>query len=700
MSTYEVSKITTSLLAGYIKLLYVSPERLCTSSFRHLIKLLHQSKGPNAVSLLCVDEAHCISQWSYNFRPAFLRIRKEIEYIRPSSILAMTATATPSIRREIVSHLRIRDDGVYSIPSRRENLQLFAVKVDMEEDRKKAILNILYGESGTEGHGDDNARKRGRNKTTPNTIIYVAYKYETEVLSEFLRGHSISAAAYHGGMDSDERAKVYSQFDSGTVRVIVATVAFGMGVDKADVRQIIHSCLPKTVENYLQEIGRAGRDGEAAMCHLIYRKEDAIDSLSLANSTRTSLLQILGLGKCIFKPRSINNSMGKYVLQHYIALPLTRCSTTCDITESMVETVLSILEMQPFNLINVEGTFMSQVKGTFKYDCTKHKDVSSSAIVSAMVKCNTCGHKRNEPSVSDDVSFFDDNYKNTSAHSGHSSNSSGSYKLQAFDCSIEDICNETGLERNQVTKVLYSLQSNGILSYTLCNPAVFISTSTCKHMEFDSLQDVYTWITAVATKILDKSNTMELLNKQRILDMWKIARIISGEQAETSGASGVENDNPGLRMEDTHQNTMMSFLCHYLDYLSDSGQHQAHLSESKEVAAVTAIFNTLSSPNSPIDEKIITAIQRDAQYVANDNRVIALVDDVVREVKMFSASCAYDQETIALRSVYISKIFHGVSTVKLLTSDWKGSCQQWGSYRRIDFDQLLQHVRSALSEVA
>ena len=120
MSTYDVSKITTSLLAGYVKLLYVSPERLCTSSFRHLIKLLHQSKGPDAVSLLCVDEAHCISQWSYNFRPAFLRIRKEIDYIQPTSILAMTATATPRIKEEIVSHLRITDDSVCSIPSRRE----------------------------------------------------------------------------------------------------------------------------------------------------------------------------------------------------------------------------------------------------------------------------------------------------------------------------------------------------------------------------------------------------------------------------------------------------------------------------------------------------------------------------------------------------------------------------------------------------
>jgi superfamily II DNA helicase RecQ len=206
----------------------------------------------NGVSLLCIDEAHCLSQWSYNFRPSYLRIRREIQYIQPKSILALTATAGPMIREEIMFHLNVGNDGCNNMPSRRDNLNLYASLVTSEEERLQAIVNILKSNSHSNCSIDSSTSsivnnyssnkyndsdnfigfKRGRtlssntnkrsidkNDNIESTIIYVGRRYEAESVSDYLKGYGIASMCYHAGMDMEQREKSQSAFNRGSTKV-------------------------------------------------------------------------------------------------------------------------------------------------------------------------------------------------------------------------------------------------------------------------------------------------------------------------------------------------------------------------------------------------------------------------------------------------------------------------------------------------
>jgi SNF2 family DNA or RNA helicase len=211
--------------------------------------------------LVCIDEAHCLSQWSYNFRPSFLRIKREIDFIRPGAVLALTATANSFIQKDIMHHLGIGDtttvsDCVMSLPNRRINLKLVARIFDDNDDRFEAVLKLVKSaldscdcpelvespDSNSRGTRkrmtiDRSSRRRS---ILPLSIVYVWRRDQVDSMCEYLKSHGIAAVAYHAGMDSEQRERSQRMFDNGTARCVVATVAFGMGVDKADVRQVIH----------------------------------------------------------------------------------------------------------------------------------------------------------------------------------------------------------------------------------------------------------------------------------------------------------------------------------------------------------------------------------------------------------------------------------------------------------------------------
>ena len=267
LTAFETASTVKAILAGQIKVLFVSPERLCAPSFRHLIRTLRQQQqqqqpegqhcSESVVGLLCVDEAHCLSQWSYNFRPSFLRIRREIMFIRPRAVLALTATANSSIQKDIMQHLEIAhaDEGVLFLPNRRSNLKLLARIFENNDDRFETVLKLI--KKAANDSNDDNIaeiveenklkkRKRmsicpsGTRNVVPLSIVYVWRRDQVDSMCEYLKGRGVAAVAYHAGMDADQRERSQRLFDSGTARCVVATVAFGMGVDKADVRQVIH----------------------------------------------------------------------------------------------------------------------------------------------------------------------------------------------------------------------------------------------------------------------------------------------------------------------------------------------------------------------------------------------------------------------------------------------------------------------------
>jgi len=247
MSPYEIDITLDNAAYGAYKFLYLSPERLGTELFRVRVRKMEPS-------LLVVDEAHCISQWGYDFRPSYLRIAEFREIFPDVPILALTATATPQVVEDITGKLHFRKNHkVFRSSFERKNL---AYVVRKAEDKMGQLLRIVQGVEGT-------------------GLVYVRERKKTEDIAEFLIFNNVKAQAYHAGMDSRQRASKQEEWKNGNIRVMVATNAFGMGIDKPDVRFVCHFDLPDSPEAYFQEAGRAGRDGEKAYAVLLYNPSDA-----------------------------------------------------------------------------------------------------------------------------------------------------------------------------------------------------------------------------------------------------------------------------------------------------------------------------------------------------------------------------------------------------------------------------------------
>jgi len=234
---------------GKYKLLYVAPERLSNQYFQSLIADID-------FFLLAVDEAHCVSAWGHDFRPDYLEIKEFIGRLRNRpAVAAFTATATPEVKDDISVRLNLKNPEVFVRGFNRPNLKFFVEKDLKPRERYAEVLRLV----GTmEGVG----------------IVYTLTRKEADQMALFLKENDVPAAAYHAGMSAPEREKIQNGFMDDNYKVIVATIAFGMGVDKSDVRFVIHAGMPKNLEGYYQEAGRAGRDGETAYCILLHGKRD------------------------------------------------------------------------------------------------------------------------------------------------------------------------------------------------------------------------------------------------------------------------------------------------------------------------------------------------------------------------------------------------------------------------------------------
>lgn len=275
----EEQKRQADILAGKVKLLYIAPERLTSPRSQDFLSQLK-------VDLLAVDEAHCVSQWGHDFRPDYLQIKNYINLFRNRpAVAALTATATVEVRDDIVKRLNLKNPDIFIRGFDRPNLKFFVQSNIKLKERLIEVLRLIKSIAGS-------------------GIVYALTRKETENIAEYLVQNGIKAVAYHAGMTPNMREKVQNDFMENRYKVIVATVAFGMGVDKADIRFVIHAGMPKNLEGYYQEAGRAGRDGEKAFCILLHSKKDV--------STHTYFIQMekkemLNQGKDWDKVRQLAN---------------------------------------------------------------------------------------------------------------------------------------------------------------------------------------------------------------------------------------------------------------------------------------------------------------------------------------------------------------------------------------------------------
>ncbi|MGZ8453478.1 MAG: DNA helicase RecQ [Candidatus Binatia bacterium] len=259
MPPHAVHETEAQFLAGRYRLLFVAPERLLTPHFMELAEKIK-------IHAFAIDEAHCISHWGHDFRPEYRRLAELKKHFPKASLHAYTATATERVRLDIAQQLKLRNPELLVGTFDRPNL---VYRIVPRVDARAQVLEIL---------------KRHANQAA---IVYCLSRNDTESMASFLQSNKIRAAHYHAGMEPEQRRRTQEEFASEALDVVAATVAFGMGIDRSDVRCVIHAAMPKSVEHYQQETGRAGRDGLEAECVLLYSAADVLrwDSLITRNAT-------------------------------------------------------------------------------------------------------------------------------------------------------------------------------------------------------------------------------------------------------------------------------------------------------------------------------------------------------------------------------------------------------------------------------
>jgi RecQ family ATP-dependent DNA helicase len=302
LSTKDIEDIQRDIKK--IKLLYIAPERLASKGFKEFLEKLH-------VNLIAVDEAHCISQWGHNFRPEYLNLKKLKDIFPDTPVIALTATATEKVKEDILSQLSLKNAKLFMSSFDRDNLNLVVL------DKKKVELKIL------------NILKKHKGQSA---IVYCFSRRDVELLSELLEDNGFSVLPYHAGLDSGTRKLHQELFINDKVDIIVATIAFGMGIDKPDVRLVIHQTFPKSLEGYYQEIGRAGRDGLKSDCILFYSPGDLskhryfINRLPTVEKRKKELENV----RKVMKYCELSSCRRNYVLEHFGENFTGECSG-CDV---------------------------------------------------------------------------------------------------------------------------------------------------------------------------------------------------------------------------------------------------------------------------------------------------------------------------------------------------------------------------------
>ncbi|PWZ45770.1 ATP-dependent DNA helicase Q-like 5 [Zea mays] len=436
----EFHETLQRLRGGEIKVLFVSPERFLNEEF-----LLIFRDGLQ-ISLVAIDEAHCISEWSHNFRPSYLRLRASLlrRKLNVQSILAMTATATTQTLEEIVTVLEIPSDNLIKTSQIRDNLQLF---ISMSNNRLKDLLLLL---------------KASPFVDMKSIIVYCKFQGETDYVSKYLCDNNITAKSYHSGLLMKNRNRVQELFCSNKIRVVVATVAFGMGLDKSDIEGVIHYSLPESLEEYIQETGRAGRDGRLSYCHLFLDSTTFYKSRSLLHSDG---VDEYAMSKFLFQVFSCENSVGCIC-----SLVKESTSRKFDIKEEVLFTVLTQLE--------IGGQQYLRLLPQFSVTCTLYF------------------HKTSPQLLADKDVIVRSVLDKSETKGGH------------FVFDMTKVANDLSITVNEVFDHLQQLKFSGEISFELKDPAC-IYVILKKPDDLNALSaDITRWLSEVENSKISKLDAM------------------------------------------------------------------------------------------------------------------------------------------------------------------------------------------------
>jgi len=691
LSAKEMAIITDDLIKRRIKILFVSPERLSSAAFRRLLRKRYNPTTEKyerqlpPVSILCVDEAHCLSHWGHNFRPSYLRLQSLLEAIEAQSILALTATAGPRVVSDICRTLQIpsknlQDDntnedckeyeGVKVLDSNRDNIDVSVSFLVDTNERLHTLYKLLTDTKDCRFKGE-------------SIIVYVWRQKDAEIISEQLNGMGIKGGVvcYHGGMDSQTRYKAQGKFLRGKARICVATVAFGLGINKPDIRGVIHMCLPSSLETYLQEIGRAGRDGKLAQAVTLITPDELHIKHSLCFSDKISLSQIKALLYILrdqFREACLHINNDKTLNIIDVALPLDSAIATTDCKSETIQTILSILENDMFS---IEGIIPDSVSLTLK-----KRTIEKLSDMEDVARCiKICG-KRADIDMKDSNGFSKNG--GTAMERGFTMYSFGVFQFSIMHCvhllgpNAEPRHVFAALRRLETAgelEVKFSKVKGNAIHLKINQKGINYLRESCN--ENIQIHDLSSNLQSLATDIINHFNKQVEDRSQKVLDTYHILKKVAGmNDEEELFAKG------DIKLKTTKQ------------------------PEEKGISKRLHAFQTMVSQY--FEHGKVATLQCDDQSSAikcmdqSDTQLILLSADInslLKDQSLVDSAPSSDKlqfgniENIDYTSLCITKILHGIESPRVPLLQWYRHLH-WGKWRHVQFISLLDTVEDIISE--